>query len=64
MVDTNHESGWRHSYFANYFVFSIKSRKTFALHQSDSDKIIPGELGSGKISLALWAPTGNKVVRY
>lgn len=31
------------------------------LAKSESDKSIPGELGSGKISLAIWSPASNHI---
>jgi hypothetical protein len=61
LLSTDHESGWRHSYFANYFVYNVADKVGVSLNQTLGDKTILGELGSGKISLAVWAPTGNIV---
>ncbi|KAJ3021258.1 hypothetical protein HKX48_008887 [Thoreauomyces humboldtii] len=61
LVETDYEKGWRHSFFANYWLWSVLERKATPLATSKPDKAIPDQLGSGKISLALWSPTDNHV---
>jgi dipeptidyl aminopeptidase len=61
LLATNVEGGWRHGSFADYFYFDVKAKTLFPLNQSKSDKVIPHEKGSGKISFASFAPTGHHV---
>ncbi|KND00689.1 hypothetical protein, variant [Spizellomyces punctatus DAOM BR117] len=61
LLETDHEKGWRHSFFANYWVWNVADKKAEHLTTSKSDKSIPGEIGSGKVALALWSPSGHHV---
>ncbi|KAJ3226629.1 hypothetical protein HK099_004510 [Clydaea vesicula] len=61
LVATDYEKGWRHSFFANYYIFDVELKTNNALTTSKSDKSIPGALGNGKISLAIWAPKANHI---
>ncbi|RKO90562.1 hypothetical protein BDK51DRAFT_31465, partial [Blyttiomyces helicus] len=50
--------GWRHSFWATYSLFDVATRKVRPLTVSKPDK--PGnEVGAGRVSLALWSPTGH-----
>ncbi|RKO96343.1 hypothetical protein CAUPRSCDRAFT_11966, partial [Caulochytrium protostelioides] len=61
VFSTDFESGWRHSFFVNYFVLDRETNALTALPQSKPDKVIDGELGAGKTSLLQFGPTGNTV---
>ncbi|KAJ3088883.1 hypothetical protein HK102_007706 [Quaeritorhiza haematococci] len=61
LVETNRVKGWRHSFFADYYIFDVETKKTRPLTTSKADKSIPGELGNDKVALALWSPSGHSV---
>lgn len=61
LLVTNVSKGWRYSIFADYWVYDIGSKTVEPLTKSKSDKLIPGELGAGKVSLVTWSPDGNRI---
>ncbi|KAJ3283503.1 hypothetical protein HK104_010348 [Borealophlyctis nickersoniae] len=61
LVMTEREKGWRHSFFATYWIYNIETKKTIPLTASKSDKDIPDEIGSGKVALAVWSPSKHNV---
>ncbi|KAJ3308689.1 hypothetical protein HDV04_000976 [Boothiomyces sp. JEL0838] len=62
LLTANVQHGWRHSFFADYYIYNIKEKTTKPLTLTVSDKIIENELGSGRIALVLWAPVGHNLV--
>ncbi|KAJ3269550.1 hypothetical protein HDV01_001312 [Terramyces sp. JEL0728] len=62
LLTTDVQSGWRHSFFADYYIYSIKEKTTKPLTLTKSDKVIENELGSGRIALVLWAPVGHNLI--
>ena len=64
LVATHTVDGWRHSNFADYYLFNIESKQLNHLNHSISDKFIPHEKGSGKISMTLFDPNGHNVAWY
>ncbi|KAJ3110976.1 hypothetical protein HDU96_006105 [Phlyctochytrium bullatum] len=56
----DHEKGWRHSYFASYYLHDIAAKMASPLPLS-TPKTKGEELGAGKISLAMFGPVGNDV---
>ncbi|KAG0169048.1 hypothetical protein DFQ30_004041 [Apophysomyces sp. BC1015] len=55
MFWTNKTSQYRHSYFANVFIYNLANRSTFPL---TTDTVVDGE---PQISYAVWSPTGHQV---
>ncbi|KAJ3318823.1 hypothetical protein HDV06_007004 [Boothiomyces sp. JEL0866] len=62
LLTANVQNGWRHSFFADYYIYNIREKTTKPLTLSKSDKIIEHEIGSGRIALVLWAPVGHNLV--
>lgn len=70
LLSTNYIKGWRHSYFADYWVYDIKKRVAKPLFESsddtnkgaaDNNLVSNHEKGKGKVALALWSPKGHDV---
>ncbi|KAJ3156291.1 hypothetical protein HK101_001500, partial [Irineochytrium annulatum] len=67
LLETNHEKGWRHSFFADYWLYNVAEKIATPLASPASDVGRPakgfeaGEVGSGKVSLAIWSPEGHSV---
>lgn len=57
----NIQTGWRHSFFADYWIYNISSKVTKSLNNTQSDKFIANEKGSGKIAFAQWSPEGGSM---
>ena len=53
LIATDVQRNWRHSYFAAYWIFDVKTQK--------AEPLVPGEPGA-RIQLAKWSPTGDAVV--
>jgi hypothetical protein len=62
LVSTNVESGWRHSFFADYYVVNLETKKARPLPFYESDKKIPNVLGSGKVAFAQFGPAGSEII--
>ncbi|KAJ3208491.1 hypothetical protein HDU67_006703 [Dinochytrium kinnereticum] len=60
LLEADVQKGWRHSYFATYWIHDIADKMSSPL-QISTPKETGDDLGSGKISLALWSPTGHTV---
>lgn len=45
LLTLNYEGGWRHSFFADYWIYDLKTKVGKPLNQSVSDKSIPHEKG-------------------
>nr|KAJ3418982.1 hypothetical protein HK105_007562 [Polyrhizophydium stewartii] len=58
---SNREKGWRHSFFGDYWLFDVAEKHARPLVTSKSDKVIPEEIGSGRVALAAWSPAGHNV---
>lgn len=52
LLSTNHIKNWRHSYFAQYWILDIHTKKIEPLVSDDSDV---------KLALAVWSPRGDRV---
>lgn len=52
LLSTNHEKNWRHSYFAQYWILDVQSKKIEPVLKNDTNALI---------SLALWSPKGDKL---
>ncbi|KAI8805787.1 dipeptidyl peptidase IV N-terminal region-domain-containing protein [Cladochytrium replicatum] len=61
LIETNYERGWRHSFFADYYLYNVQNRKLTPLTTTKAEKSIPLEHGHGKVSLALWSPVGHNL---
>ncbi|KAI9203272.1 dipeptidyl peptidase IV N-terminal region-domain-containing protein [Polychytrium aggregatum] len=61
LLGTNAEKGWRHSVFADYWIYDTEDKTATKLAQSSSDHHIPNEIGGGKVALALWSPSGHSI---
>ncbi|KAI9094390.1 dipeptidyl peptidase IV N-terminal region-domain-containing protein [Phlyctochytrium arcticum] len=61
LLEDDYEKGWRHSFFANYWVWDVKNGNAQPLTSTKSTNPIPGEIGSGKVALTKWSPVGNHV---
>ncbi|EGF80903.1 hypothetical protein BATDEDRAFT_34941 [Batrachochytrium dendrobatidis JAM81] len=61
LLTTNYQKGWRHSFFADYYLYDIKAKQAKPLANSVSDKHISNELGSGMVALTAWSPKGHSV---
>lgn len=61
LLTTNRNQGWRHSFFATYWIYDVKNKATRPLAFSESDKKIPNQLGSGQVSLTVWSPIGHNI---
>ena len=57
----NSSQEWRHSYFANYWIYDVANNSISRLTKTKSDNADSAHLGNGKISLAIWSPTGHNV---
>ncbi|KAK4150269.1 dipeptidyl peptidase IV N-terminal region-domain-containing protein [Chaetomidium leptoderma] len=53
LIATNVESNWRHSSYAAYWIFDVKTQS--------ADPLVPGE-PDARIQLAQWNPAGDAVV--
>ncbi|KAJ3026633.1 hypothetical protein HDV00_011701, partial [Rhizophlyctis rosea] len=61
LLETDYEKGWRHSFFANYWIFDVEKKTASPLTTSKPDKEIPEEIGNGKVALAVWSPKNHHV---
>ncbi|KAH6561437.1 hypothetical protein BASA50_005658 [Batrachochytrium salamandrivorans] len=61
LLTTNYEKGWRHSFFGDYWLYDLEKNQTKPLVNSTPTKIYEDELGSGKVALTVWSPTGHSV---
>ncbi|KAJ3038694.1 hypothetical protein HK097_003092 [Rhizophlyctis rosea] len=61
LLETEYVKGWRHSFFAEYWIFNVAEKKASRLTTSKSDKEIPEEIGGGKVALAVWSPKSHHV---
>ncbi|KAI8593879.1 dipeptidyl peptidase IV N-terminal region-domain-containing protein [Geranomyces variabilis] len=61
LLETDYEPGWRHSFYANYWLWNVAGNKAVPLTPKPSDKYVPDEIGSGKVALVQWSPVNNHV---
>ncbi|KAI9005337.1 dipeptidyl peptidase IV N-terminal region-domain-containing protein [Gaertneriomyces semiglobifer] len=61
LLETQYEKGWRHGFFAEYWIWDVENKVATPLTSSKSDKTIPGEIGSGKVGLAVWSPQDESI---
>ena len=61
LLTTNKINGWRHSFFADYYVFDIETKSLKTLNSTTTDKFIAHEKGSGKTSLVVWGPNSHSI---
>ncbi|KAJ3195547.1 hypothetical protein HK101_011837 [Irineochytrium annulatum] len=62
LLETDHQKGWRHSFWAKYYLYSIAEKAVIPL--TITVPTVPDEAreaGFGKVSLALWSPVGHNV---
>ena len=53
LIATNIEKNWRHSYYANYWIFDVETQTAEALDPDNHD---------GRIQLASWSPQSDAIV--
>lgn len=53
LIATNFESNWRHSFYAVYWIFDVKTQK--------AEPLVPGE-PTARLQLAQWSPKSDAVV--
>ncbi|KAJ2998634.1 hypothetical protein HDV02_004264 [Globomyces sp. JEL0801] len=61
LLVTAMEYGWRHSFYANYWVYDVETKKSTPLTMSKANKTIDHDIGNGKVALALWGPKGHNL---
>ncbi|KAI8901724.1 dipeptidyl peptidase IV N-terminal region-domain-containing protein [Globomyces pollinis-pini] len=61
LLVTAMEYGWRHSFYANYWVYDVEKKKSTPLTLSKANKTIDHDIGNGKVALALWGPKGHNL---
>ncbi|TPX38296.1 hypothetical protein SmJEL517_g00090 [Synchytrium microbalum] len=62
LLGTRYHKGWRHSFFADYWLFNTRSRKTFLLTTSKTGKEGQAdEPGMGQVPLIKWSSTGHNL---
>ncbi|KAJ3416242.1 hypothetical protein HDV05_002532 [Chytridiales sp. JEL 0842] len=61
LFETNHKKGWRHSFYADYYIYDVTSKNANPLTRSTPTKNNPEDIGSGLVGLTLWSPIGHSV---
>ncbi|KAI8903622.1 dipeptidyl peptidase IV N-terminal region-domain-containing protein [Gorgonomyces haynaldii] len=56
LLETQRLTGWRHSFYAKYFLFDLKTRKTVPIDRKPKESV---DVGRGMTSLVVWAPNGH-----
>ncbi|KAI8869310.1 hypothetical protein GQ42DRAFT_163511 [Ramicandelaber brevisporus] len=57
LFGTNRRKEWRHSFFAEYYVFDVNSRKLKPLIKPSHGSVV----ASDKVQLVKWSPIGHRV---
>ncbi|KAK9448645.1 dipeptidyl peptidase IV N-terminal region-domain-containing protein [Limtongia smithiae] len=52
LLATNYKKNWRHSYFAQYWIYNVATKEV--------EPLIPGNL-TEEVRLAMWSPTGDVI---
>jgi hypothetical protein len=58
---TNIVTGWRHSFYADYYLHDVNTKETRLLPFKKASKDIPNQIGSGLVALVLWSPIGHNI---
>ncbi|TPX47363.1 hypothetical protein SeMB42_g00054 [Synchytrium endobioticum] len=61
LLGTNYHKGWRHSFFADYWLYDVLKRRSFLLTRSKTGKQGQNEPGNGQVPLIKFSNNGHNL---